>query len=91
MSSELGEQRAQMDVTIAEIKKRLDNDAVFRGQVESDPVGALVAAGLPENAIVAGGGTTTTAAEVSGYLAPNEEKGTCLIMGIEDCWLWIKY
>lgn len=50
-----------------EILTRLSTDAEFRAQVEKDPEGTLVAAGLPADAVPAILTEAQIDAEVSGY------------------------
>lgn len=53
--------------TAQQIVERLHGDPVFRQQVQTDPVDALVAAGLPERALADFIRELNLTADVSGY------------------------
>ncbi|MDQ2984857.1 MAG: hypothetical protein M3R70_13195 [Actinomycetota bacterium] len=77
------EKRAPDDVRekAQEILKRMESDASFREQVESDPEGALTGAGLPADAVEDFLRESATA-EVAGYRGCTQTCGfTCLWTG----------
>ena len=89
MSSSTPHDPSPLQARAQEIKDRVAADPEFRQQVEADPVGVLVSAGLPEDAIVVADPKAETD-DVSGFRM-DEEPGTCLLWGIDECWIWVKW